>query len=275
MLVAMFLGMFAFHSMHAAQNDTIFSVAKLTDNAYVLYGQGGNIGVFVTENYLVVVDDQFAQLAPQIKEELKKISDKPIRFLINTHHHGDHTGGNSFFKDHAMLVSHENARSRMDDDKKTEVTHVEGMHLYPDGKQVQLWHLGAGHTDGDTIVYLPEDKVLHMGDLFFNKIFPYIDLNGGADTGNWIHIIDTVLSKVPADVKIIPGHGKVTNAQDLKRFREYLRYCRAEVRKHLAEGKSVDEIKAGVEHVFPDFQDAGKFTSWAGNLEIFAKEAIQ
>jgi glyoxylase-like metal-dependent hydrolase (beta-lactamase superfamily II) len=273
MLVALLWQMMAFHSLHTLQDDVVFNVEKLTDNAYVLYGYGGNIGVFVTENYLIVVDDQFERIAPNIKEELKKISDKPIRFLINTHHHGDHTGGNAFFKNHAVLVSHENARSRMDDDKKTEITYEKKMHLYPDGVKVELWHFGAGHTDGDTVVYIPSENVVHMGDLFFNKIFPYIDLGGGADTGNWMKTIDSLLATLPADVKIIPGHGKATSATDLKRFREYLRYCRAEVRKHLAEGKSLDDIKAGIDNVFTDFQGAGNFTSWAGNLEAFAKEA--
>lgn len=263
--------------IHTPHNDTqesqIFTTEKLSDNAYVVYGQGGNIGVLVTDNHLVVIDDQFERIAPQLKAELTKISDKPIRFLINTHHHGDHTGGNAFFKAHAVLVSHENARQRMDENKKTEVTFTKNMNLYPDGKQIELWHFGAGHTDGDTVVYLPAENVVHMGDLFFNKIFPYIDLKGGADTGNWIETLDSLLAKLPADVTIIPGHGKVTNKADLKRFREYLRYCRSEVRKYLAQNKSDVEIKAAVDHVFPDFVNAGNFTSWDGNLAVFIEEA--
>ena len=220
--------------------------------------RGGNIGVFLTENYVIMVDDQFETISKLIKAEVTKISDKPIRFLINTHHHSDHTDGNAFFKNLTVLVSHEKARQLMKEGRKTEVTYQEAMTLYPDGKEIQVFHLGPGHTSGDSVVYVPDENVVHMGDLLFDGVFPYLDPDGGADTANWIIAIDKVIARVPADVKVIPGHGKVTDINALRRFQKYLRYTRDEVGRALAAGKSEAEALASINNAFKDIKPIGK-----------------
>ncbi len=260
-----------FHAPHA-QASVTFKAEKVSDNAYALYGRGGNIGVFLTPNHVVMIDDQFANVAAQIKEEVGKLSPKPIRYLINTHHHGDHTGGNAYFKELTMVISHENARGLMRDENKSEVVYAKEMKLYPDGVEFWVMHYGPGHTSGDSAVYMPSEKTLHMGDLFFNKRFPYIDLNGGANTENWIKFIDAVMARVPGDVSIIPGHGPMAKAKDLRRFQEYLRYCREHIGKQIAQGKNEADAVAAVKNVFEDYSGVPGFTTWEGNLKIIYKE---
>jgi len=260
-----------FHAPHAQATPT-FKAEKMTENAYTLFGRGGNIGVFLTPSYVVMVDDQYADVAPRIKEEVAKISAKPIRYLINTHHHGDHTGGNAFFKDLTMVISHENARPQMREDNRSEIVYAKEMKLYPDGVEFQVFHLGPGHTSGDSAVFLPSENVLHMGDLFFHKYFPYIDLGGGASTEGWLAFIDGIMARVPTDVKIIPGHGELATMDDLKRFREYLEYCRREVGRHVSAGKSEAETVAAVKNLFDEYKGVPNFTSWEGNLKVFYEE---
>jgi cyclase len=288
----------------ASQDKGPFTLKKLADDTYVLYGRGGNIGFVVTDEGVVIVDDQFADLAPGIAEQIKSVSTKPIRFLINTHHHGDHTGGNGFFIKMTTIVAHDNVRKHMlagpqetmanaprqietlekriatlekDDPQSKDlaglrqqventrrsvdtarsikiadipapnITFDRELRMYLGGREIQVFHLKRGHTDGDSIIYFPHSKVVHMGDLFFNKIIPAIDRAHGASTLEWTETIDAVIARVDPASQFIPGHGEVTNAGDLKAFKQYLLDLRAAVKKVVDQGmtreQAIKEVK--------------------------------
>lgn len=286
------------HDGNKPQDKGPFTLKKLTDDVYALFGRGGNIGIAVTSEGVVVIDDQFADLAPGIHEQIKSVTSQPIRFLINTHHHGDHTGGNVFFIKMTTIVAHDNVRKHMlaapqeaianstrridnltaqiaklekddpqskdlpelrnqlDSAKKTlesskaikvseipapNVTFDREMRIYLGGKEVQVFHLKRGHTDGDSIIYFPQDKVVHMGDLFFNKVIPFIDGAHGASTAEWIETIDAVIARVDPAAQYIPGHGEVTTVADLKAFKQYFIDLREAVKKAVDAGRTREQ----------------------------------
>ena len=292
------------HDGTKPQDKGPFTLKKLTDDVYALFGRGGNIGIAVTSEGVVVVDDQFADLAPGIHEQVKSVTAQPIRFLINTHHHGDHTGGNAFFIKMTTIVAHNNVRKHMlaapqeavanstrridnltaqiaklekadpqskdltelrnqlDSAKKTlessralkvseipapNVTFDREMRIYLGGKEVQVFHVKRGHTDGDSIIYFPQDKVVHMGDLFFNKVIPFIDGAHGGSTGEWIETLDAVMARADPAAQYIPGHCEVTTVADLKAFKQYFIDLRAAVKKAVDAGmtreQAVKEVK--------------------------------
>ena len=292
------------HDGNKRQAKGPFTLKKMTDDVYALFGRGGNIGFAVTSEGVVVIDDQFIDLAPGIHEQIKSVTSQPIRFLINTHHHFDHTGGNAFFIKMTTIVAHDNVRKHMlaapqeaiasstrrintltaqiaklekddpqskdlpelrnqlDSAKKTlesskalkvseipapNVTFDREMRVYLGGKEVQVFHLKRGHTDGDSIIYFPQDKVVHMGDLFFNKIIPFINGAHGGSTAEWIETIDAVIARVNPAAQYIPGHGEITTVADLKAFRQYFVDLRAAVKKAVDAGmtreQAVKEVK--------------------------------
>ena len=213
---------------HDRQPTDIFRVQPLPGGVYALYGRGGNIGFFVGPDAVLVVDSQFKDIAPGIVEQIRKVSDKPIKFLLNTHHHGDHVGGNEVFRQFAMIVAHDNVRTRMlaspwtscattprcsrsEEGRQREVRQVlrrpdrvgeEGqesrrsprpsmtfdseLRIYIGAETIEIWHLPPAHTDGDSVVYFEKAKVLHMGDVFFNKVIPFIDVKGGGSVRGYL-----------------------------------------------------------------------------------------
>src|SRR5215213_5855233 len=292
------------HDGSAPQDKDPFTLKKLTDDVYVLYGRGGNIGLAVTSEGAVLIDDQFADLAPGIAEQIKSVTSQPIRYLINTHHHFDHTGGNAFFIKMTTIVAHDNVRKHMlaqpqetinnaaqrvketeakiakveNDTSKAEelatlrqelasakqnletaravkiseiaaptLTFDREIRMYLGGKEVQVFHVKRGHTDGDSIIYFPGDRVVHMGDLFFNKMVPFIDRAHGASTSEWVETIDAVVARVDPSSQVIPGHGEVTTVSELKAFRQYFADLRAAVKqaidKGLSRDRAVKEVK--------------------------------
>lgn len=292
------------HDGSEPQDKGPFTLKKLTNDVYALFGRGGNIGFAVTSEGVVVVDDQFADLAPGIHEQIKGVTAQPIRFLINTHHHGDHTGGNAFFIKMTTIIAHDNVRKHMlaapqeaianttrridmlnaqiaklekenpqspeladlrkqvESSKQTlessralkvseipapNVTFDREMRIYLGGKEVQVFHIKRGHTDGDSIIYFPQDKVVHMGDLFFNKVIPFIDGAHGASTAEWIETIDAVAARCDPAAQYIPGHGEITTVADLKAFKQYFIDLRAAVKKAVDAGmtreQAVKEVK--------------------------------
>src|SRR5438067_1382063 len=156
-------------------------VTKVAGTVYMLEGSGGNIGVSVGDDGIVIVDDQFAPLAPKIRAALKGITDKPIRFILNTHYHGDHTGGNvEFSKD--------------------------GPTVHVNGEDIRAIHMPAGHTDGDSVIWFTQSNVVHMGDDFFNGTFPFVDLDNGGSVRGMASSVESVVAQIRNDTKIIPGH---------------------------------------------------------------------
>jgi len=233
--------------------DADIKVQNASGNVYMLKGPGGNIGVLATDKGLLLVDDKFAPLAKKIEAAMKGIEDKSLKYVINTHYHGDHTGANEFFSHKAPIFAHENVRSRLSSkadhhaDSLPVVTYKDGITIHLDNEEVQLTHLPTGHTDGDTYVYFKHANVLHTGDLFFEVGFPYVDLKSGGSVKGYLKSVKHMLKHIPDDVIIIPGHGKLTNKKSLADFATMIEFSINKVSKALASGKSeADIIAAGI-----------------------------
>ncbi|MDO6444152.1 MBL fold metallo-hydrolase [Colwellia sp. 1_MG-2023] len=221
---------------------------KAAGDVYMLTGAGGNIGVLATENGLLLVDDQFQPLAEKIESAMQSINNNELRYVVNTHYHGDHTGGNSYFSHKAPIFAHENVRHRLSAKENHDVntlpvvTYKDGINIYLANENIQLTHLPSGHTDGDTIVYFKEANVLHTGDLFFEIGFPYIDLGSGGSVKGYLANVKQIIEQIPDDVVVIPGHGKLTNKAEFKAFAQMIDFSIKRVEKALSEGKSEADI---------------------------------
>ncbi|HVY45303.1 MAG TPA: MBL fold metallo-hydrolase, partial [Minicystis sp.] len=250
---------------HDAFADVVIHVEKVAGSVYMLEGgDAGNIGVSVGDDGIVLVDDQFAPLAPKIREALRGITSKPIRVVLNTHWHGDHTGGNAEFGRDAPIVAHENVRRRLAagrpphevDGKMVRgtppapaaalpiITFEDRVAVHLNGEDIRAIHVPAGHTDGDTVVFFTKSNVVHMGDDFVTYGFPYVDLGSGGSVRGMIAAVDDVVSLLPPDVRVIPGHGKVSTLDDVKKFSAALKDCVALVEAQVKKKQSLDEIKA-------------------------------
>jgi cyclase len=251
-------------------NKVEIKAQKISGNVYVLTGSGGNIGATVGDDGVAIVDDQFAPLAPKIKAALQQISPKPVRFVINTHWHGDHTGGNPEFADTAAILAHRNVRKRLQSGGKTPfvefppvtgralpvVTFEQGLSLWWNGEEIRAIHPGLGHTDGDSVIWFTKSNVVHMGDDYFAGMFPFVDLGSGGSVVKLIQSLDVILGQVPADAKVIPGHGPVTGVAELRKYRAMLDEVVGTVKKALAAGKTVDQMKQ--EKILAPWDDWGK-----------------
>ncbi|WP_149304014.1 MBL fold metallo-hydrolase [Pareuzebyella sediminis] len=233
-------------------SDVEITSEKLTDNTYVLFGSGGNIGLAIGEDAAYLIDDQFGPLTSKIVAHVKTLTDKPVRFVLNTHMHGDHTGGNeNLAKAGALVIAHDNVRKRMlaaDEPNPAEalpvVTFNDKMTLYlGNGNSVHALHVDPAHTDGDTYYYFPEDNVIHMGDNFFSGRYPYIDLNSGGDIDGLISNVTMAMGIVDDATKIIPGHGAVASKEDLESYKNILVTLRERVKKARNEGNSLEETQ--------------------------------
>jgi cyclase len=234
-------------------------VIPVAGNIYMLQGAGGNIGVSAGPDGVLMVDDQFAPLAPKIREAIAGIAkDNPgIAFLLNTHYHGDHTGGNPEFGQEARIVAHTNVRKRVTTTQTVRgrtiealpavgwpiITFDEGVSIHFNGEEVKVTHLPGGHTDGDSVVSFTGAKVIHTGDLFFNGKFPRVDLEGGGDVATYVANVAKLIETVPADVKIIPGHGPLGTVAELRTFHQTLSETIDIVRKQMDAGKTLEQIQ--------------------------------
>jgi len=233
-------------------SDVQITSEKLTDNIYTLFGSGGNIGLAIGEEAAYLIDDQYGPLTEKIVAHVKTLTDKPIKFVLNTHLHGDHTGGNENFANAgALVIAHDNVRKRMEaadepNPKKAlpVVTFNDKMtiHLGND-KSIHAMHVNPSHTDGDTYYYFPEDNVIHMGDNFFSGRYPYIDIGSGGDIDGLIANITMALGIVDETTKIIPGHGPVSSKADLESYKIVLMTLRERVKKARDEGRSLEETQ--------------------------------
>jgi len=210
----------------AASQDQDFSkvemkVTKVAGSVYMLQGAGGNIGASVGDDGIVIVDDQYAPLAEKIQAALKGITDKPVRFVINTHYHGDHTGGNAYFQKQAPIIAQDNVRKRLEsggsagnggsihmDNKPVDkgalpiITFDHDVTVHLNGEDIRALFFPAGHTDGDSIIFFPKSNVVHMGDDFVTYGFPFIDVDSGGSINGMIDGVEKVIAQVPPDVKI-------------------------------------------------------------------------
>jgi len=229
-------------------------------NIHMLEGQGGNIAVSTGPDGVLMVDNQFAPLAEKITSAIEKLDHGPIKFVLNTHLHGDHTGGNAHFGKKASIVAHANVRKRMAADSKNPkealpvVTFDETASVHINGEEIRLIYVGPGHTDGDSIIHFTKSGVFHMGDQFFNGRFPFVDLGSGGDVAGLLKNIEAALKLIPADAKIIPGHGALANKADLEKYRDMLVETTSLVNKAINEGKSLADVKAaGVPEKYKDW----------------------
>ena len=219
---------------------------KVAGNVSMLEGSGGNIGVSTGPDGTLIIDDQFAPLADKIKAALKSLSDGKLKFLINTHHHGDHTGGNEIFGNEATIIAHANMRNRMQTRPKASwpvITYDKAISIHFNGEEIQSVYFTKGHTDNDSIIYFTKSNVAHLGDDFSPGRFPYVDLGGGGNVVGLITTLGEVIKWLPADVKIIPGHGPVSTIEDVKNYQKMIIETTDIVRKQMQAGKTLDEIK--------------------------------
>lgn len=240
---------------------------KVSGNIYMLEGAGGNIAASIGEDGIVIVDDQFAPLAEKIQASLKSlgITDKPVRFVINTHYHGDHTGGNAPFANAgSTVIAQDNVRKRMASggtagngpggsihmETKPEekaalpiITFDHDVTVHLNGEDIRALHFPAGHTDGDSIIFFPKNNVVHMGDDFVRYGFPFIDVSSGGSVQGMIAAMEKATAQLPADVKVIPGHGQISNLDDVRAFTTMLKETSAVVQKALDAHKTVEQMK--------------------------------
>jgi glyoxylase-like metal-dependent hydrolase (beta-lactamase superfamily II) len=284
-----------------------FRLVPLRGGVHCLYGRGGNVGFLVGPEAVLVVDSQFKDLGPGIVAKIRSVTDKPIKFLVNTHHHGDHVGGNDSFRPIALIVAHDNVRRRMlaspadiqrdyparieaatkagdqatvtrltdqlEWARKVKVEEIAApiltfdaeLRIHLGGETIHLWHTPPAHTDGDAVVFFEKAGVVHMGDNFFNKTIPFIDVNGGGSAKGYLAMLDKVLSRLPEGVQVIPGHGEVTDAAGLEGFRQYIADLLDAARKARAAGKSKEDFLEEV--------DLPAYQGYAGYKDRFKANA--
>lgn len=259
-----FLGIVLVSSPAGAQHRDFSKVTikttKITEGLYMLEGAGGNIGVSVGEDGIVVIDNQFAPLSPKIQEAISKISTKPIRFVLNTHWHMDHVGGNeNMAAAGAVIVAHDNVRKRMSTEQFIElmkakvepspakalpvVTFTSDITLHLNGEDIRVMHVPATHTDGDSVVVFPKAKVIHMGDCYMTISYPFADLSSGGNFDGFIATTAKVMGMSDNTFKIIPGHGPLSNKTEMKAWHDMMVELRASVKKEVDAGKDLEAIQ--------------------------------
>ena len=256
-------------ALAAGQGNQDFSkvqikVTRVSGSVYMLQGEGGNIAASVGDDGIAIVDDQFAPLAGKIRAALKDITgtDKPVRFVINTHYHGDHTGGNPNFSETSTIIAQDNVRKRLAaggpagngasihmENKPAPkaalpiITFERDVTVHLNGEDIRALHFPAGHTDGDSIIFYPQANVVHMGDDFVRYGFPFIDIDSGGSVQGMIAACADVIPQLPRDVKVIPGHGDLSSLDDVRAYVGMLHETTDAVRQALKQGKTLEEMK--------------------------------
>ena len=243
-------------SIYAQRFDNVEIITtKLSEHTYMLEGAGGNIGLSVGDDGVFIIDDQFAPLSEKILNAIKQLSDKHLKFLANTHYHGDHSGGNeNMTKAGAIIIAHDNVKKRLEANQRDGslkpkealpvITFNDKLNITINGESVAIFHVSNAHTDGDSLLYFTVSNVLHTGDTYFNGRYPYIDLNSGGSVKGYIEAAKKGLMLIDEDTKIIPGHGKLSNIEDYKGFLKMLEALRTNIQKAIDDGKTEDEVKA-------------------------------
>jgi glyoxylase-like metal-dependent hydrolase (beta-lactamase superfamily II) len=233
---------------------------KVAGNVYMLEGAGGNIGVSVGPDGILIVDDQFAPLADKIRAALKGLNQGKLRFILNTHGHGDHTGGNASFGPEAPIIAHDTVRKRLSTEQRIEffkstvpaapkealpvITFNQSLSVHFNGEEIRVIHYPSGHTDGDSVIFFTASNVVHLGDDFFAGRFPFVDVDSGGNVVGLAKNVGEIITKIPAGAKLIPGHGPLSTIDDLKLFHRMLLETTDVVRKKVAAGKTLDQIKS-------------------------------
>lgn len=273
------LGAHAKHQAAPTEPPKIHEVEKVAENVYCIFGQGGNIGLIVTAKHAVLIDDQFERLVPGLLAAVRSITDKPIKYLVNTHGHPDHVGGNVVLeKQVSAIIAHANVRRRMvTEQAKLDPAKRGGLpelalgsedakerarlNLHLDDAEIHLLHMGPGHTDGDVIVGIPAVLAMHMGDLFFLGMLPYIDVENGGSFDGLAAQITAVASWLPEGARLIPGHGPVCGTKELRRYRDFLKAVQAHVKANPA--KDPAALAAAFDTAaWPEWKPRPDFVTW-------------
>ncbi len=240
---------------HAQQFATSFKSTEVVPGIYMVEGAdgfgGGNMGLLVGDDYVAMIDDGLAPIAPILLAFVSETAGRPINFMINTHVHGDHVGGNAHFAENGTVVfAHNNIRKRLLEDSGPAggngglpvVTFGDGVTFHLNGIEAQVFHLPRAHTDGDAAIFFPDVNVLHSGDLMFHKLVPFIDLDSGGSVAGYIDGQQTLVSLADDDTKIIPGHGELASKADLRRSLMMLTDSQARVKLLVDQAKTIDEV---------------------------------
>jgi glyoxylase-like metal-dependent hydrolase (beta-lactamase superfamily II) len=250
------------------KQDVTVKITKVNGNVYMLQGRGGNIGAIVGDDGILIVDDDYKAVSEKLRDALKELGTAVPRFIFNTHWHGDHTEGNQFFGKDSIIVAHANVRKRLSQVNTIfgqavqpypsfawpMVTYDESISIHFDGDEVRAVHYPNGHTDGDTVVFFTKANVVHLGDDFFAGRFPFVDLDSGGSVQGLINNLSALLTRIPADAKLIPGHGPVSTIDDLRTYRNTIVETSKIVQDAMKKKKNLDEIKkAGLPEKYKDF----------------------
>jgi glyoxylase-like metal-dependent hydrolase (beta-lactamase superfamily II) len=234
---------------------------KITEQIYMLKGAGGNIGALIGKEGTLLIDNQFAPLSNKINGAVKTLDPGEIKFLINTHLHGDHTGGNeNFYRMGVTMVAHDQVRARMmkesfnartnrstpprDKEAWPTITFSDKLNFHLNDEDIVLHHFGVGHTDGDVIVQFTKANVVHTGDSFVRYGYPFIDISSGGGVNGFINTLDKILSVTDDNTKVIPGHGEVATKADVKKLRDTIADIRDQVAAALKKGKKPEDMAA-------------------------------
>lgn len=248
--------------LDAQDTEVVISIDTLSPEVYMLTGQGGNIGIYVGQDHVFMIDDQFDRLSEKIRNAIEGITEKPITFLFNTHMHGDHTGGNANFNDmNTTIIAHDNVRDRVRETQQEaleeakitpdylkkmlpEVTFSNDITFHDGEETIMGMHVHNAHTDGDAIYYFATNNVLHMGDTYVAGTYPYIDIKSGGSVDGYIEAQKKALMVVNEDTRIIPGHGRPSTKADLQKNVVMLEDLRSKVLEAIRAGKSLEEVKS-------------------------------
>ena len=235
------------------EEEVTITIDSLTNEVFMLTGQGGNIGLFVNATNTFMIDDQFARLSPKIKLAIATITNQPITYLFNTHMHGDHTGGNAEFNSKTTtLIAQDNVRKSLEqrlmekpelsNDILPEISFSEELTLYQDDETIMAFHVHNAHTDGDAMIYFIKNNVIHMGDTYFSGRYPYIDIDNGGSVNGYINAQKKALMLIDDNTIIIPGHGRPSNKQELTTYITMLEDIRDNTLKAIELGRTLEQI---------------------------------
>ena len=239
--------------------DVQMQAQHVSGSVHMLQGAGGNIGVSVGADGTMIIDDQFAPLADKITAAIGELGGDQPRLVLNTHYHGDHTGSNPHFGKAGTIIAHDNVRVRLLDQEDYPrsglplVTYDDTLNVHFNDDTIALIHLPTGHTDGDTVVWFKQANVVHMGDHFFKGRFPYVDIEGGGNVDGFIANVRKVIDMVPADCKIIPGHGTLSTVADLQATIDTVAASVALIRTGLADGKTPKALIKALDKQYPKY----------------------
>lgn len=269
------LAFFCAATVQAAPADRFAAVEikaqHVSGSVHMLVGAGGNIGVSIGEDGTLIIDDQYAPLAEKIIAALEDLGGNRPKLILNTHYHGDHTGSNPTMGTTGTIISHDNVRVRLLAEENFPssglpvVTYDDNLNVHFNGETIEITHLPAGHTDGDSVVWFKQANVIHMGDHYFKERFPYIDIESGGDVDGFIANVEAVLARLPQDIQVIPGHGSLSTRAELASTIAVVKATANKVRQDLDSGRSSADIIADLNN---------NYASWGSGF-ISAERWVQ